>query len=179
MSNPLVLLPFIEESKAFDFRDYLPISKDIPIGAITANTWKTAYELNNAAGGYIRTIFLPTNNTSFRGLRITIDGVVVFRSYGALPGGHGIADAEVIMWGVGSGGGTAFGVPNNGYLGNFRSDRLKEYPYLNATDTTNDGPCWCLLPYPLVFKSSVKVEIRSDTTTSNEANCVTIIGGMK
>jgi hypothetical protein len=181
MSNPLILLPFLEENKSFDFRDYTPIAKDIAATGLASNTWKNVYTANGE--GFISLATCPLQSNDYTGIRITVDGTIVYRNWSTNSSGGslGVIDQSLISAyfnsALASGPIRAFPTPLGMQL-IWWSAKGKELPSLNATDFTNDTTMsFGLLPFPLKFKTSISVDVGNGNGGSMSS--IAIMGGIK
>ena len=87
----------------------LDSARQIYCGAVTANTWKTV--LSVSSGGFVEWISAAQTDSTSRtiGLRVTIDGTVVFSATAPTAGGNG--------WGILAVGGYKSGNSNLYQLG--------------------------------------------------------------
>jgi hypothetical protein len=177
MSNPFVLLPFIEEAGALDWREYTPIDVLAPHGAVTSGTWKTIADLTGE--GYIDMVYMAPEDGVNNQIRVTVDGVLKYRmgsTAAGIPMGVFTDDClvpssyDASVPGGGPAGISWTALAGIRYAGNIDS-------YINASETSSNQ-VYIIRPFPFQFKSSLKVEIRIDTTNTLTKTTV-IQGGIK
>lgn len=150
----------------FDFTKYTPFNKSITPGANpVSNTWKNALTINGA--GILTGVLLQYVSTNYRALRITIDGTIVYRARNFNTNGGGLG---ILVDGFTYNAASPYVglMLVNGTVGQmgWGSAVKRELPYLNATDTTNDGS-FIHSTFPIKFNTSLVIDVASDSTTDS------------
>jgi hypothetical protein len=183
MSNPFVLLPFIEEAGALDWRQYTPIDIHSVYGTVTSGAWKTIADLTGE--GFINVAAMQTLGGGVNHqLRITVDGVLKYR-IGAYNGSYtpallAVFDRKMLrlingnmsLHGFGQYGNTVSDLGQSGGL------RRSADGFINNSETTDDQAL-IMRPFPLPFKTSIKVEVRIDNSFVTSTLAAIVKGGIK
>jgi hypothetical protein len=176
MSNPFVLLPFIEEAGTIDWRQYTPVDIFTTHGTVVSGNWKTVADLTGE--GFIDFVLMQTNSGVNNQLRITVDGVLKYRMGATTSACPAVVLDDVLLPTT-----TGVAVPGTGTNGRSYTQlngiRTTGDSYINSSETADDQR-YVVRPFPIAFKSSFKVEVRIDFTGTIGSSLATVIqGGIK
>lgn len=147
-----------------DLLTYTNLSKEITFAnSLTSNAYTTAFSINGK--GYISQILAYGDGLS-NGVRITVDGTVIFECYGVV---QGFLLQEYIQQG------SPFGARINMTQVSSSNFVIKDTLIIDSTLSTVNGVC--LITFPIFFNSSLLIETRHANGGNNSH--VNIKGGIK